>query len=226
MLTATMPINDAIMLLALDEDNGKVRWSASPYLDYALAGSLVAELVRQGRLEIDAEDRLYSVSTEATGSALLDQVSALIAKSPVKHTPAGWVGEVMAIEDLAKRQMEELVAKGILQRHTEKFLFIFPQTTYPVRNRTPEKELLERIRQAVTGTDPVDARLAALITIANGAHLLRGLLDDQDLDTHQKRLEEISQGRAIAKATCDLIRESEKALYVASSIPFMGVPQV
>lgn len=226
MLTATMPINEAIMLLALDEKQGEVRWSASPYLDYALAGALVAELVRLGRVEVCEDDHLRSVSQQPTGSALLDEVNQLIAKSPSPHTPAGWVGEVVALEGIAKRQMEELVAKGILQRQTGNFLFIFPHTTYPTRDYTPEKELLARIRQAVTGTEPVDARLAALITIANGAHLLRGLIPAEELDRRQERFEEISKGRVIARATCELIRESERALYVASSIPFMGVPQV
>lgn len=225
-MITTMPINEAIMLLALDDDNGKVRWSASPYLDYALAGALVAELVRQGRVEVGEKDLLRSVSQEPTASALLDEVNALIAKSKTLHTPAGWVGEVMALDDIAHRQMEELVAKGLLERHKENFLFIFPHTTYPARDRTPEKQLVGLIEEALKGEGAVEPRLAALITIANGAHLLKGVFPDDLLDHSQDRFEEIARERPVAKATCDLIRESERALYVASSIPFMGVPQV
>jgi hypothetical protein len=224
--TITLPINQAILLLALDEENGKVRWNASPYLDYALAGGLIAELVRQGRVDVGGDGKLVSVSDEPTGSALLDEVARLIRESKERHTAAGWVGEVMILPELAHRQMEELVQRGILQRQKGSFLFFFPSTTYPVQDRTPEKELLWAIREALAGTGPVEPRLAALITIANGAHLLRGLIPDEELDGHQERLEQIAKSRPIAQATCDLIRESERALYVASSIPFMGVPQV
>jgi hypothetical protein len=88
---------------------------------------------------------------------------------------------------------------------------------------TPEKEVIAKIREAVMGEGQVTRRLAVLITIAHGAHLLRGIFTGEELEDRERRLVEISRGNTIAEATIELIQQAERALYVASSIPFMGI---
>ncbi len=227
MPTKTLAINELIMLLALDDEGGQVSWRVSPYLDYALAGGMLAELAMRGYIEItqDGDLELRQVPP-TTGSKLLDDVLHVFRRSNHPHTVPGWVAAVSAIEDLDHRQMEELADKGILERREGRFLLIFPVTRYPALDNTPEKEVVEQIRKAVLGTGAVDPRLAVLITIARGAHLLKGPLSDEELEQAEKRLAEIARGNAISRATCELIQEAERALFVASSIPFMGISRV
>ncbi len=219
----TLALNELIMLLALDDDDGRVRWSISPFLDYALAGAMLAELLLRGRLKLNESGGLeLDGPDEPTGSALLEEVVAHFKNTDVPHTVAGCVTVISTLPDLSHRQTEELVAKGILGKKEGHFLLIFPVTVYPMLDTTPEKEVVSRIRECVLGNDPVEPRMAVLITIAHGAHLLREALTDDELDERQGRLREIAQTRPVAAATCELIQQTERALYVASSIPFLG----
>lgn len=223
----TLPINELIMLLALDEEGGRVSWRVSPYLDYALAGAMLAELALRGVIEVTADGDLRLKEVPATtGSKLLDEVLQVFRRSRHPHTVSGWVAAVSAIEDLDHRQMEELAAKKILEKREGHFLLIFPVTTYPASDRTVEKEVVAQIREALLGEGEVEPRLSILITIARGAHLLRGPLTDEELERAEKRLADIARGHAISTATCKLIQEAERALFVASSIPFMGISRV
>jgi hypothetical protein len=223
---ADLSINEGLMLLALDDAQGKVRWAASPYLEYALAGGALAELVRQGRLALGEDGVIRVESSVATGSNVLDGVLGRVASAKSGHTVVGWVAELSGESDLQHLQLEELVARGILERHEERVMFFFPTIRYPQHDATPEKLLLQRIEEALRSTGDVEPRLAALITIANGARLLQEILPEELLDASQGRLAELAKTRPVAGATCDMIRESERALFVASSIPFMGVPQI
>lgn len=224
MPTKTLSINELVMLLALDDDEGKVGWSVTPCFDYALAGGMLAELAIEGFIDVTADGDLeLKKENEEHSSPLLNEVLHWFQDCDHPHTVAGWVSAVSTLEGLDHRQMEELVNKGILVKKEGHFLLIFPTTTYPMLDRTAEKEVLERIREAVLGTDSVPRRLGVLITIAHGAHLLRGPLSDEELAEAEKRLMEIATGLVIAEATLDLIHQAERALYVASSIPFMGI---
>ncbi len=224
MPTQKLSINELVMLLALDDDEGKVRWSVSPYLDYALAGGMLAELALSDFIGVNADGGLsLNESHQETGSALLDEILAWFKKGDHPHTVSGWVTAVSTLPDLDHRQMEELVEKGILEKKKGHFLFIFPTDVYPMPDRTPEQDVIDQIREAVMGSEPVPRRLAVLITIAWGAHLLRGPLSVEELEEREDRLIQISRGDVIAEATVELIQQAERALYVASSIPFMGL---
>lgn len=227
MPTKSLSINELVMLLALDDDQGKVRWAVSPYLDYALAGAMLAELALRGTIGVtDNGDLELKSAVAVPDSGLLSEVLGLFNASDHPRTISGWVTSISAMVDIDQRQMEELVEKGLLQRKEGHFLFIIPTTRFPAIDSTPEKEVIAQIRAALLGDGAVDHRLAVLITIAHGAHLLRGPLTDEELESCEKRLLQITRGDAIGEATCELIHEAERALYVASSIPFMGISRI
>lgn len=230
MLDATLKVSELLMLLALDDKNGTVHWQASPYLDYALAGGILAELAARGAITLDAEkvvkaDKSFQHST--LESSLHEHAFILIAQSDkAPRTISEWVATLSTMEDLAHRQTKELVDLGILEEHEESFLFLFHRQRYPMRDATPEKQIIDKIRRALRDRGDVEPRLAVLITLANGAHLLKGPISEGELDRSQDRLKKIASGQVIGQAACNHIKDAEQALYVASSIPFMGVPQL
>lgn len=222
-----MTLNELIMLLALDDEHGKVRWQTSPYLDYALGGAMLSELAARGLIRVDDSGIVHPEKERGeTGSALLDEALARIANSSEPQTVPNWVAHLANIEKLAERHTQEMVEKGILEKEEDSFLLFFHRTRYPARDSTPEKRIITDIREAVLGDGPVEPRLGVLITLAHGAHLLKGHLTSEELESRSARLAQIARGDNIGEAACHLIKEAERALYVASSIPFMGVPQL
>ncbi len=228
MPTKSLAVNELIMLLALDDEQGKVDWNVSPYLDYALAGGMLAELSLRKMIEVTPEGdlKLCSEKEGELSSGLLKEVYAHFSKSDHPNTVSGWVASVSTLSDLDHRQMEELVKKGILKKEKGHFLLIFPQTVYPTLDATPEKHVKKEIREVLLNGKECNTRLAVLISIARGAHLLQALMTQEEIARCSDRLDEVSGGEAISQATCDLISEAERALYVASSIPFMGISRM
>lgn len=224
----SLSINELVMLLALDDDNGKVRWSVSPYLDYALAGGILAELALRGDVVLtnDRKNLHLARDPRPTGSALLDDVVARFHGPELPESVGGWVSSISTTESLDHRQMDELAAKGILGKREGHFLLIFPTTVYPALDLSAEKHVIGQIRAALLEDSAVTHRLAVLITIAHGAHLLRNFMSDAEIERALPRLTAIRKGDPVGEATCELIQQSERALYVASSIPFMGVSRI
>lgn len=227
MTNRNLGINDLLMLLALDDRDGKVQWQASPYLEYALAGAILAELAARDLFRFGPEGVLEPTAEPTpTDSPLLADVIGQMRAMREPQTATGWVATLIGHDDLVQRQMGELVHLGILEEHTESFLWFFHRTRYPTRDLTPEKEIVRQIRAAVLGDGQVEPRLAILIALADGAHLLLGPLTESEIEGRADRLRQINRGTVIGEATCNLIKEAERALYVATSIPFMGIPQV
>lgn len=227
MPVSSLSINELVMLLALDDEEGKVRWRISPYLDYALAGGMIAELTLRQLLDVKKDGTLeLATQQDKTGSPLLDDVLKWFRESEEEHTIAGAVTSLSTIPEIDHRQAEELAEKGILERREGHFLLIFPTTLYPMHDVTPEKEVVAQIREAVLGDDSVPHRLAILITIAWGARLLRSVFSKKELESREGRLHQIARGDIIAETTLELIQQAERALYIASSIPFMGLSRL
>lgn len=227
MPNSELSINELLMLLALDDREGSIHWDATPYLDYALAGGALSELAAVNAIAIDNHgyvstgDQVPDLKSRFA-KAILQQIQ----KSEESRKVGEWVGIIANVDNLAQQQMAELVTKGILEQKEESFLFFFHRKRYPARDMTPEKQIIKKIRDSVLGDEPVEPRLAVLICLANGAHLLSAALSPEEIDQRQARIREISQGLNIGQAACRQIKDAERALFVASSIPFMGIPQL
>lgn len=66
-------LSQDLILLALNPQTGKTRFSFYAALEYGLVGSLLLDLVLQGKLEIDNDNRLIGAIAGNTGDEFLDR---------------------------------------------------------------------------------------------------------------------------------------------------------
>ncbi len=213
-------LHEEIMLLALRDEEGTVEFGSM--YGYALGGALLAELLLAGRISVEEGKRklVNVVSDEPVGQPLVDQCLLQIASAKRRAVVQTWVQRFSAIKNLHHRIAQGLCERGILRAAEDKVLLIFRRQIYPEINPQPERRLIERLRKAIfTDQDRVDPRTTILISLANGANLLRIPFDRKDLKKRRQRIEQLTNGELMGKAASEAIQAAQAAVTIAAVMP-------
>ena len=117
-----------------------------------------------------------------------------------------WVARFASIRKLTQRVAERLCEQGILRADEDKILLIFNRKIYPEIDPAPEREMIERLREAIfTESTEIDPRTAVLASLANSAGLLSQAFDKKALRQRKKRLKQIAAGEVVGKAVQESI---------------------
>jgi Golgi phosphoprotein 3 len=217
--SAELHLHEELMLLALRDEKGTV--ATGTWIDQALGGALLAELMLEGRVRLTgagskATARL--VKRTPTGNALLDEAAGRIAESSKDRKLTHWVSKFSGLKKLRHRAAEGLCERGILRSGTEKVLLFFERRVYPERDHRPEEALVERLRSAIFGSGEVDARTAVLVALSDRTSILRVVFDRKDLKERKDRIRRITEGEAVAQATREVVESLQTAIIVAAVI--------
>jgi golgi phosphoprotein 3 len=210
---------EEIMLLALRNEKGTV---ATGYVEYAVAGAVLAESLLDGRISVDdTRKQLVTVhNAQPTGDPIVDECLQRLATATRLASLRTWVSRLAKIKKLRHKVARQLCDRGILRADEDKVLFVFSRKIYPEINPVPEKRILDRLRKAIfTDTGQLDPRTVVLISLANGARLLAANLGKADVRSRKKRIEQIVAGELTGKATKEIIAACEAAVMVAIIMP-------
>lgn len=213
MITTTFTLADQLLLLALDDTTGAVHSDASVSLDFGLVGAVLAELTLNNRLSINGN---YIAVTDRTPleNMLLNDALNIIGASSKARSAQSWVTRLSSdLGGLRQRLLDDLVARGVLERQESRILFVFPVTRYPERDGQIENAIRVRLDQALLeGADP-DAHTMLLIQLAKSCGLVKVLYTrDQrarvstrieELNTHNTYSQAVAQAVASAQSTMD-----------------------
>jgi hypothetical protein len=220
---------EELLLLALNDEKGTPVFGVQG--EFALGGALLAELLMTDRARLDGEGkqaRLKLADRRRLDDELLDECLAKVkaAKRPARLPT--WVTRFAQLSRLRRRASEGLVRRGILRRKEGRVLVFFPHTTFPERDAGPERELVRRLKRAITTSSArVDPRTAVLISLASNTGLLRQVFRSKDeraeLKRCKARIAEIAAGEATGRVTKQAIDAMSAALAATSIMPAVVV---
>jgi hypothetical protein len=119
---------------------------------------------------------------------------------------------------------EQLAKRRILRIDEDKVLWIFTRKIYPEVDPQPERELIERLRQAIFGDGAeIDPRTVVLLSLANSADLLKLAFDKKQLKSRKARIEQVVNGELTGKAANEAIQAMHAAVMVACIMPAIMV---
>ncbi len=228
-MPASDPMNDPnalwlyeeIMLLALRDKQGTI---STGYSEYAVAGAVVAELLLDQRISLDGSKRqLVNLNDpKRTGDPIMDACLDKMEAAKRRASLENWITRLACIPKLRHKVAHQLCERGILQAEEDKVLLVFSRKIYPELNPEPERAIIERLREAIFSDDSeVDPRTVVLISLADGADLLKENFDRKEIARRKERIEAIVHGDATGKATKDVIEACEAAVMVATVFPVM-----
>ena len=206
---------EEIILILLDDEDGKFvrvpRWS----LNYALAGGVLMDLAMENRIDTDIEN-LMLIDATPVGDSLLDPVLAEIAAEGQKDIRS-WL-ELIAEKapDIREEALTRLVAEGILERQDDRFMWMFKSRRYPMIDGEAEREVKLRIMEVLFSDVIPDPRDIMIICLVDACGIFKELLSRRELGQVAPRVEMVRKLDLIGQAMSQAIRDIE--LTVISSM--------
>lgn len=216
----TLYLHEEIMLLVLSDKLGTPEFGAM--YAQAMGGGILAELVMTGRVEIEEGSRgmVNLIDGTPLGDAIIAEALRKVRTAKRRAAATTWVQRFAGLHRMHHRVALELCKKGILKADEQNVLLIFNRTVYPELDPKPEQEMKERLERAIfTDTDKIDPRTAILISLAHAADLLRIYFKKAELKKQKKRIEQITQGELMGKATKEAVQAAQAAMMVAAIMP-------
>lgn len=217
---------EEIMLLALRNKQGT---ATIDYLEYAVAGAVLAELLLDRRIAIsDTRKQLVDIQdTNPTGDPIIDECMERMKAGKKRASLQTWVSRLAGIKKLRQKVAQQLCNRGVLRADEDKVLHIFTRKIYPEVNPVPEEKIIQRLRAAVLGyTDEIEPRTVVLISLANAANLLSENLGRKEVKDRKKRIERIVNGEMTGNATKEAIAACQAAVFVAVIMPAVMMPAI
>ena len=198
---------EEIILLLLNDNDGRFahvpRWS----LGYALAGGVLMDLALENRIDTDLEN-LILVDAAPVDDSLLDPTLADI-EAGEKHDTRFWIEHTASrANTIYEEALSRLVAQGILERRDDRFLWVFRSRRYPTIGGEVEREVKLRIMGVLFSDEIPYPRDVVIICLADACGIFRGLLSERELDQASDRIEQVRKldliGRTMSQAIWDI----------------------
>ena len=200
---------EELMLLMLDDENGKFARVPDRLLRYALAGGVLMDLALEDRIDTDLE-KLILVNPEPLEDSLLDPTLADISQATETHDARFWVERTarLSAEAIRHKALNRLVDRGILECRDDRFLWVFQARRYPAIDGTAEREVKLRIMEILFSDQVPLPRDVVIIGLVHACDLFRQTLSDRELANVATRIDEVRQldliGRAMSQAIIDI----------------------
>lgn len=215
-------LHEEIMLLTLRDEEGTIAQAGSMY-QYAIGAAVLAELLLSQHITVDQSGKRKLVdlaSSAPPGDPLLDHCLEKITAAKRRAALQTWVSRFASVKNLKHRVARQLCKRGILRADEDKVLLLFTRKIYPEVNPEPERELIERLKQAIfTEAADVDPRTVVLVSLANAAGLLKVPFEKKQLKARKRRIEQIVNGEITGKAAQEAIQAMQAAVMVAVIMP-------
>lgn len=209
------------MLLVLRDREGTVV-SGTMY-SYAIGGAVLAELLMEKRIDVEVvKKKKYArvLSPAPLGDPLIDECLAKLAGAKKRAQLQTWVTKFAQTKNLKHRVAEQLAKRWILRIDEDKVLGIFTRKIYPEVDPRPERELIERLREAIfSDIGEVDPRTVVLLSLAKSVDLLKLVFNKKQLKSRKTRIEQVVNGEMTGKATQEAIQAMQTAIMVACIMP-------
>jgi len=217
----SLHLHEEIMLLALKDKDGTV--ASGTWSSLALGGAVLAELMLEKRIEVEEiKKNKYAKVLKGTpvGERVIDECLAKVVEAKKRAQLQTWVSKFGNLKNLKHKVAGQLAKRGILRVDEDKVLGIFKRKLYPEIDPQPERELIDRLRDAIFGdSGEIDPRTVVLLSLANSADILKLVFDRKQLKNRKARIERIVNGELTGKATKEAIQAVQAAVMVACIMP-------
>ena len=207
-----MTFAEEVLLLLLDENTGYFAPVPEWKMSCAFAGGVLMDLALKNRIDSDLET-LTLVSDTPTGDDILDPVLEEIAREKKTHSPQFWVERIAArAEAISDKAFTRLVDMGILDFDSAGFWSLSKKVSrtgrYPLVDGAPGKEIKRRITHVLLTDEIPDPRDIAIVGLLNNCDGIRILLEPEELELVEQRIELLSGMDLIGRTIGEAVRGS------------------
>ncbi|MFJ5987568.1 GPP34 family phosphoprotein [Lentzea sp. NPDC092896] len=209
-----------LMLLFLDEEDGRVLLDSTS-IHNALAGAVLLELVRSGRVAFEADGRKLAVVDPAPLSNEFLQESLTRLNKPLKPQ--------RAVERLRTHVrdnvMAQLEGQGVLSVEKTRMLGIFPTKSYVIQDHQAISEIRDLVGNVALGHTAPDDRTGALISLLYAVNALHKVFngDKREMNARAKEISAGNWAGVAVKKALEAVHAAVMATMVASTVAATSV---
>ena len=214
---------EALCLLLLDREAGRLRPPGRPAVRYALAGSVLVDLALADRIAAGPA-RLHSIDPTPLGDDLLDPMLARIDTAANGRDTGAWLEETAErAGEILETALRRLAARGILrvERNGRPFL---GATRFHVIDHDADRNIRQDLANAMSdGGDPA-SRDVALVRLVDACGRFEQLVPPRELKRARQRITELRAETLPGHAIVDAVERSVARLAppAAPGIPIAG----
>ena len=214
---------EALCLLLLDRDSGRLPPTGRRAVHYALAGSVLVDLALANRIGADPA-QVRSTDRTPLGDDLLDPTLARIDAAANGRGVADWVEETAArAHEIRENALNRLVARGILAvgQHGGP---VFRGRRYDLIDAAADRRLRQRLAGGLSDGAVPAPRDVALIRLVDACGRFEQLVPPRELTRARQRINELRAEALAGHAVADAVERSVAGLAppAAPGIPIAG----
>lgn len=207
-----MRFAEEMLLLLLNEETGYFVPIPEWKMSCALAGSVLIDLALEDRVDSDLES-LSLIDPRPTGDDLLDPVLEEIVQDAQAHPPQYWVERIARRSDeISTKAIDRLVKMGVLTADSGGFWTLSSKVArsrrYPVIDGKTGEEIKSRIMRVLFSEEIPDPRDCAIIGIMSSCGGMRAMLEPEEYDLAEERIEILTGIDLIGRTIGDAVRSS------------------
>lgn len=209
---------EELLLLGIDDESGNVRAAGDLAFNMALAGAVLADLVRRRRIA-SSDDRMWLLDSAPTGEPVLDRFLHDFESVDPDETPQYWVRRVYdGIEAIVDLTLRSLVDKGVLREEEGRYLWLFSQRRYPTVEDKPEREVKHRLFDVIFSDSSPGEDDRTLLALCHAGGVLETILSEHELKQCAERIREVSEGDLVSAAAVDIVAEVNRQLELSGPV--------
>jgi len=204
--TQQLTLPSELIMMLLNEESGYFHQVPGWDLNCAVAGSVLAELSLQSRIDTDM-DSLYLLDKTETGNPVLDPILEEIAAEPVQRNAQFWIERLAPrAESIIDSTLDRLVEMNVLEHHSGDYWTVTHSARHAEMFSSPEGDAVQfvktRIGQVIFNNEIPDPRDVIIICLINTCDVFRFIFNLDD--AAEERIKFICRmdliGRSIAAA--------------------------
>ena len=198
---------EELLLLAMDDEKGKIISSSSTALPYGLTGAILLEFSLAEKILVENK-KLIVTDNSSTGNVILDKALNILENAPKQKSVKYWVSKLNSkMKSLKKDILSQLIEKGILTETENKILWVIPTKRYPTNNPEPENQVRKRVKAIVLDSQLGDKRSNLLISLIHSCNLIREIFLKDERKVAKKRIKEMVKSEKVGKAVSDTVND-------------------
>ncbi len=196
---------EEVVLLAIDEQTGKLRSTKMLGTAYALGGALFFDLALAKKIDTGTSE-IEIIDTASSGNATMDFFLGEMAKRPERDTVRGWIREAFGYKDYLEEQaLQSLISRGVLRHEKTRRLWMIDVERFPLVDNQPLRHVKLRLAQAILTDAIPDTRDIMLVSIAEPCGLLEYVLSEAELANREARINTLCHLETISREVREAI---------------------
>lgn len=213
-----LTLSEALLMLALGDEDGQVHRSAHKALPFGLAGAVLLVLASRGRLR--HEDEVWKVTDATpTGDPALDPALAAMADEEEPQGTLHWLRTLpeAGATSFQQRLLHGLVERNVLNERKRRFLGLVPYRRYPTADPDPERRVRAHVRRVVLEGQAPDDRTRVLLALLKACDLTGEVFTPREQRDAADRLDALAEEQHAARGVSEVPADAVRAVLNAAS---------